>query len=164
MVVRDPVGVLVAVTIFVAASSALVGAWIVQTLGYPPCELCLAQRWPYYLGIPLAGLTASIAFAGPPRLLPPAFFGLAVIFAASALLGTYHSGVEWGFWPGPKDCSGAFDQKPAVEDFFRQLQSVKVVRCDAPALRILGLSLAGWNAIVSALLCGLAIGGTRRRS
>jgi disulfide bond formation protein DsbB len=50
-----------------------------------------------------------------------------------------------------------------VEDFLRQLQSVKVARCDAPALRILGLSVAGWNALISAGLTALTMLGLRAK-
>jgi disulfide bond formation protein DsbB len=79
------------------------------------------------------------------------------------LFGIYHSGVEWGLWQGPTDCTGSLTQADSVTDFLKQLQTVKVVRCDAVAIRILGLSLAGWNAVISAGLFGLAIMGMRAR-
>ncbi|MCI0559082.1 MAG: disulfide bond formation protein B, partial [Nitrososphaera sp.] len=60
------------------------------------------------------------------------------------------------------DCSGALDRARTVEDFLAQLQSVKVARCDVPALRILGLSLAGWNAVVSATLAIAAMIGAAK--
>jgi disulfide bond formation protein DsbB len=145
--------------ILVVASSAIAGAWIVEALGFVPCELCLAQRWPYYLGLPLAALTAGLAWRGPGRLLTAAFFGLALVFEVSAILGAYHAGVEWGLWPGPSACTGALARAGSAEDFFAQLGSVEVVRCDAPALRLLGLSLAVWNAVVSIVLSVLAIIG-----
>jgi hypothetical protein len=66
-----------------------------------------------------------------------------------------------GFWAGPQECSGALSRAASVGDFLAQLQSAKVVRCDAAALRLLGLSLAGWNAVVSAGLAGLAVAGLR---
>ena len=90
--------------------------------------------------------------------------GLVLIFAASAVFGAYHAGVEWGFWAGPTECTGALNRAASVEDFVKQLQTVKVVRCDSAALRILGLSLAGWNAIISAGLAALAVRGLRGKS
>ena len=89
---------------------------------------------------------------------------LALIFAASVVLGAYHAGVEWGFWAGPTECTGALDRAASVSDFLKQLETVKVVRCDSAALRILGLSLAGWNAVISAGLAALATLGLRFRS
>ena len=92
-----------------------------------------------------------------------AFSLLALIFAASAIFGAYHAGVEWGFWPGPTECTGALQRAASVTDFLKQLESVKVVRCDSAALRILGLSLAGWNAVISAGLAALAVLGLRAK-
>jgi disulfide bond formation protein DsbB len=151
-----------ALAILVVATATIGGAWIFQVLGYAPCELCLKQRIPYYAGIPLAALTAFIATRGPKGLLPAAFIALALIFFASAIFGAYHSGVESGFWPGPSDCTGALTKAPSMDDFMKQLQSVKVVRCDAVAIRILGLSLAGWNAVISAALTAIAVIGARK--
>lgn len=158
----DRAGVPVALAILLIAAATIGGAWLFEAFGYAPCELCLAQRWPYYAGVPLAGFAVLTAFRGPRRLLTAAFIGLALIFGASALFGAYHSGIEWGFWPGPKDCSGPLDQARTVEEFLKELQSVRVVRCDAPALRILGVSLAGWNAVISAGLAVLSGWGLSR--
>lgn len=148
-----------AVAIFVIALATIAGAWSFEAMGYAPCELCLAQRWPYYAAVPLAGLAVLVAWRGCRLATVTAFAGLALVFAASAIFGAYHSGVEWGFWPGPSACSGALAPADSVTDFLAQLEQAPVVRCDAPALRILGLSLAGWNALVSAAACGLAVRG-----
>jgi disulfide bond formation protein DsbB len=150
-----------ALAILALAVLSIAGAFIFEALGYAPCELCLKERIPYYAAIPLAGLAALFAAAGRKTLLRPAFATLAVIFAASAALGAYHAGIEWGFWGGPQECSGVLSRAASVGDFLAQLQSAKVVRCDAAALRILGLSLAGWNAVISAGLAGLAVAGLR---
>ncbi len=145
------------------AAATIAGAWTFEALGYAPCELCLAQRWPYYLAIPLAGLTLVLAWRDAGRLVILALAALALVFAGSAIFGAYHSGVEWGFWPGPSACTGTLPRAGSVADFLAQLDSVAVVRCDAPALRILGLSLAGWNAIVSAGLAILAARAARMK-
>ncbi len=151
----------IALAISLIAAGSIISAWIFEALGYAPCELCLQERIPYYLGIPAAALAVVFAARGGKIRLLAAFVGLALIFAASAGFGAYHVGVEWGFWPGPKDCTGPLDHIRSIEDFRAELQRVKVVRCDAVAIRILGLSLAGWNAIVSAGLAGLALIGAR---
>eukprot|EP01037_Dinobryon_pediforme_P012754 gene12753-12850_t len=139
------------------------GAWVFQAFGYLPCELCLKQRLAYYYGIPLAVfLVFMVQGTRYQSLVGPAFVALALIFAANSVFGLYHSGVEWGFWPGPSECSGAASSAATVGDFLKQLETVKVVRCDAVAIRILGLSLAGWNAVICAALSALGFIGARQ--
>lgn len=122
--------------------------------GYVPCKLCLTERVPYYLAAPLALVAALL----PPR---PARFLLglvALVLLYGAGLGVYHAGAEWGFWPGPSDCGGGSGAGPAdVGDFLKSLESVRPVDCTAAAWRFLGLSLAGWNALIAAAL-GLGAG------
>jgi len=148
------------------AALALGGAWFSElVLGLLPCKLCLWQRIPYYIGIP-AGLLASIAFRRPggegvARLLSGV---MALAFLASIMLGLYHAGVEWALWQGPADCGGAMAKTPgAVEDFFKTLASAKSIRCDEAAGRVLGLSFAGWNALVSVVIAGFAARGASRK-
>lgn len=141
MTARPPVRI--AFAILLTAAGSIISAWIFEARGYAPCELCLEERIPYYIGVPLSGLALYLAAAERARLLLVVFIGLALVFAASACFGAYHAGVEWGFWPGPKDCTGPLDHAGSVESFLAELQRVKVVRCDAAALRIFGLSLAG---------------------
>jgi len=158
-----------ALFVFVAATATILGAWAFQLAGYAPCELCLKQRIPYYIGIPVALLTLFVASRhrlGSHRGARLGLAVLALIFIASALFGAYHAGVEWGFWPGPADCTGTLEKAGSVNEFMKQLQTTKVVRCDAVAIRILGLSLAGWNAVISAavaVVAGVAAPGAPRR-
>lgn len=152
-----------ALAIFILASATIAGAWIFQAMGYAPCELCLKERLPYYAGIVLSATTMMLVARGARNLASATFIGLFFIFAASAVLGAYHAGVEWRFWPGPADCTGSFQKVGSMQDFLKQLHSVRVVRCDEVAIRILGLSLAGWNAVISAVLAVLAIVGLRAK-
>ena len=69
----------------------------------------------------------------------------------NAGLGTYHSGVEWGFWQGPTDCTGPVVNLGSAGDLLSRLDTVKVVRCDEVQWRFLGLSLAGYNVLISLL-------------
>ena len=145
-----------AVLVLVLAVATIAGAFAFQAAGYAPCELCLKERLPYYAGMVVAVLTIAAVRKGP-RLLPRiGFAALALLFLGSAVFGAYHAGVEWGWWAGPTDCTGTLDHAGSVADFMKQLQTVKVVRCDAVAIRILGLSLAGWNAVVSLAVAAVA--------
>jgi disulfide bond formation protein DsbB len=148
-----------ALAILLLAAATIAGAFVFQALGYAPCELCLKERIPYYAGIAVALLAVVLAVRGPRRLLLVCFAALFLIFAASAVFGVYHAGVEWGFWPGPSSCTGTIAKAASMQEFLRQLNTIKVVRCDAVAIRILGLSLAGWNAVISVLLAGIATFG-----
>src|SRR5829696_2781149 len=88
---------------------------------------------------------------------------LALIFLAGAALGAYHAGVEWDFWPGPADCGGAAPPAAgSMADFRKQLETTRVVSCTEAAFRVLGLSMAGWNVVVSLALAGFAAAAARR--
>lgn len=139
------------------AAVTLAGAWIFQAFGIVPCELCLKERIAYYGAIPLAAIIVY-AVGGRARsaVVTPGLIGLALIFAVNAGLGVYHSGVEWGVWKGPDDCTGVIAGAPKVADFLNQLKHIKVVRCDEVQIRILGLSLANWNVVISAALAVFA--------
>jgi len=148
-----------ALFVFIVATATILGAWAFQFAGYAPCELCLKQRIAYYIGIPVALLTLFVASRrrlGSRRAARLGLAALTLVFLASALFGAYHAGVEWGFWSGPADCTGTLEKAGSMNDFMKQLQTTKVVRCDAVAIRILGLSLAGWNAVISAAMAIVA--------
>lgn len=147
--------------VMLTAAATLAGAWFFQlVLEILPCPLCLEQRYAYYLAIPLGGLTALAARSGAPR--PLLLAGLAILALATlanAGLGTYHAGVEWGFWKGPTDCSGPVANLGSAADLLSKLDTVKVVRCDEVQWRFLGLSLAGYNALISLLMAAIAAWG-----
>jgi disulfide bond formation protein DsbB len=148
-----------AVTLIAVATIA--GAWFFQlVLEILPCPLCLEQRYAYYLAIPLGALTALAARSGAPR--PLLLAGLAVLALATlanAGLGTYHAGVEWGFWKGPTDCSGPVVNLGSASDLLSRLDTVKVIRCDEVQWRFLGLSLAGYNVLISLAMAVIAAWG-----
>ncbi len=138
------------------AAATILGAWGFQLIGgLPPCPLCLEQRLPYYAGVPLALLAALIA-----RRLPLPARGLLALFgvamAVTAGIAAYHAGIEWGFWPGPTDCTGSVPDTTDASSLLGQLNKAQVVRCDQAAWRLLGLSLAGWNVVISGGLAVLA--------
>ncbi len=149
-----------AIAIALIAAATIAGAWFFQlVLDIVPCPMCLEQRWAYYAIIPFALLIALLARAGVPRGVLVA--GLALIALAAlcnAGYGAYHAGVEWKFWPGPSSCTGAA-LKFGGGSLLDQLDKVKVVPCDVVQWRFLGISLAGYNALISLLMAALAAWG-----
>ncbi|MBJ6127044.1 disulfide bond formation protein B [Microvirga splendida] len=147
----------VALAVALGAAATVGGALVFEhVFGYVPCKLCLTQRNPYYIAIPL-GIIAALL---PPRWTRAGLWLLALIFIVSAGLGAYHSGVEWGVFAGPSDCGGgAGAGAGSVGDFLNQLENTRVVSCTEAAWRFLGLSLAGWNVLISLALAALAAMG-----
>ncbi len=148
--------------IAVIAAATLAGAWFFQlVLDIRPCPLCLEQRYAYYLAVPLAALVALGAALGAPRgLLRASLAILMLALAVNAGLGAYHAGIEWGFWPGPSDCTGPITDLGGG-GLLDNLNKIKVIRCDEVQWRFLGLSLAGYNALISLGLAALAAFGLR---
>jgi disulfide bond formation protein DsbB len=143
-----------ALVVVLGAAATIGGALVFEhVLGYVPCKLCLMQRNPYYVAMPL-GLLAAVL---PSRWTQLGLWLLALVFLVSAVLGAYHAGVEWGFFLGPSDCGGGSGAGAGnVGDFLNQLQNTHVVSCTQAAWRFLGLSLAGWNVLISLVLAALA--------
>ena len=157
--------------VFVLGLATILGAWGFQLIGgYMPCKLCLEERIPYYVGVPLAfvALAAALSAAAPPWIRRLALGLAAIIFIYGAYLGTYHAGAEWGWWPGPSDC-GAGGAAPATNsaDLLKQLNGIRIVSCTEASWRFptgWGLSFAGWNAVVSLVLAAFAAIGAIRKS
>jgi disulfide bond formation protein DsbB len=150
-----------ALAITLVAAATLAGAWFFQlVLDIRPCPLCLEQRYAYYLALPLGALIACLAARHAPRQWLMA--GFVILLAAAlgnAYLGGYHAGVEWKFWQGPTDCSGPILDLGSAGNLLQRLDTVKVVRCDEVQWRFLGLSLAGYNVLISLLMAALALWG-----
>jgi disulfide bond formation protein DsbB len=156
-----------AALVLALATATIGGAWFTELgLGYVPCKLCLLQRWPYYFAIPLALLAWVIAGpVGKPNAARPAFAMLGAIFMISVALGVHHAGVEYGWWVGPADCGGRVSAGPTnAADLLSAMQKTRIVSCTEASLKVLGFSLAGWNALVSFLLATLSIRGWRSRA
>jgi disulfide bond formation protein DsbB len=153
-----------ALAVAVIAAATLAGAWYFQlVLDIVPCPLCLEQRYAYYLAVPLGVLVALAAAKHAPRAVLVA--GLAVLAVATlgnAGLGTYHAGVEWGLWQGPTECTGPIGNFGSAGSMLDRLNTVKVIRCDEVQWRFLGLSLAGYNVLISLLMAAIAAWGIAR--
>jgi disulfide bond formation protein DsbB len=133
----------------------LAGAWTFQLLGYPPCKLCHWQRWPHYAAVAIGAL----ALLSRLRFLP--WFG-ALAAAATAAVGIYHTGVEQKWWLGPTTCTSGSVAGISADDLLAQINNAPLIRCDEVAWALVGVSMASWNAIFSALLVLLWIVAARR--
>ncbi|SCX07567.1 disulfide bond formation protein B [Agrobacterium sp. DSM 25558] len=134
--------------------------------GYTPCALCLLQRDPYYYAIPVGILAiAASLFQLPVWLTRTALVIIGIAMLIGAGLGVYHSGVEWGFWAGPTSCATS---APSITtnagNLLGDLNAIKAPSCNDAALRVLGLSFAGWNVLASVALAAIAFFGASRKS
>lgn len=155
-----------AMAIFALSLATLAGAWFFEYgLKLAPCPLCLEQRIPYHIIVPLSLLLAIAAAVRAPRsFLLVGFAAIAIAAACNVVLGTYHAGVEWRWWAGPADCSGPLTDLRSGGSLLDQLHAVHVVRCDEAAWRFLGLSLAGYNVLISlalAVITGFGLNAAR---
>jgi len=135
-----------------AAAAMLGGAWGFQLIGgLQPCTLCLYQRWPYWIVIIIAVFAIPTARQIGPRGL--ALFALicALVFAVGTGIAGFHTGVEQGWWKGLEACgSGNLnDPNMSLAELKAQLLATPVVRCDEVPWSLFGISLAGYNFLVS---------------
>lgn len=150
--------------VFLITSATIAGAWGFEIIGrYDPCALCLQQRIPYYavIAISLVALILTLTNTSPP-LVKWLMYACAATMIIGACMGVYHSGVEWHWWQGPSGCSstGILDAgKSVLPDFSR-----KIVPCNEAALRIFGISLAGYNALIAAALAAISFCAARKGS
>lgn len=122
----------------------LAGAWGSQLIGgLHPCEMCHWQRWPHYAALPLAVLAILV-----PGLRRPLTLLAALAIAASGVIGVMHAGVEYGWWEGFTACTSPFGADGGG-DMLATILAAPVIRCDVPQWSLLGISLAGYNAILS---------------
>lgn len=133
--------------------------------GYIPCALCLLQREPYYWAIPVAlGAFVTAIFRLPASVTRTLLGLVAIMMLIGAGMGVYHSGVEWGFWPGPTTCStSANGLTTNAGNLLSDLNTVHGPSCTEAALRVLGLSFAGWNVIASIILAAIALRAVFKR-
>jgi disulfide bond formation protein DsbB len=139
-----------------AALALIAGALGFQYLGrLPPCEMCMWQRYPH-VAAGVVGVGGYLAWRG--KLLPDSAATVlalltATLIAVSGAIGVYHAGVEWHWWLGPSACTGqAFQNRGGPLDL-----NAPVVMCDHAAWRLFGLSLAGYNALLSFALAATGV-------
>ena len=126
----------------------LLGAYGFEYIGgLRPCTLCYYQRLPFALAV-ILGLAALLR----PALIRPGLAGLTLTFVVSAGLGAYHAGVEQKWWPGPQGCTSGDGSAQTVDALLAELLATPVVMCDEIPWSLFGLSLAGYNMLISAAL------------
>jgi len=152
-----------ALVLLVASAATILTALGFEHIGgYEPCALCLRERIPYYIALPLAAVTLLAAVLKAPRPLMALLFGLlTLLMLVSAWLGIYHAGVEWDLWEGPASC-GATSGPADAGSMLNSLQGGNTgPSCDEAVWRFLGLSFAGWNVVASAFLFAVAFLGIK---
>jgi len=142
------------------SAALLLGALAFQYWGgLAPCEMCIWQRWPHGAAI-LFGLVGGglvLVRALPANLARPLAIVAIAAIAVSGAIGIFHAGVEWKLWPGPSECTG-IGYVPGRDDF----KPLQIVRCDEAQWRLFGISLAGYNALVSLGVAAAAASFLRR--
>lgn len=132
------------------------GAWFFQyAIGLEPCELCLLERWPYYIGIPL--LAIAVMWRRRPIVAVPVFTVVALLFLAGTAVACYHVGVEQHWFAGPTACTGPTTEANSIDALRAQLMAQEPVRCDVIQWSLFGISLAGWNLVASACLAVVSL-------
>jgi disulfide bond formation protein DsbB len=113
--------------------------------GLTPCEMCYWQRYPHAAAIVLAG----VAFAGPATSARSRMLTMlaALAIALSGAIGVYHAGVELGVFEGMTTCTST--ARGTGEELLKEILAAPLVRCDQVQFSFLGISMAGWNAILS---------------
>jgi disulfide bond formation protein DsbB len=139
-----------------AASAVVLGGALLSQYwgGLAPCEVCLLQRWPWGVAIVIAFIATMVG--GRPAL-PWVALLLAAVFVVSGGLAFYHVGVEQHWFAGPSACSAAATAADTVEALKAQILRQQPVRCDDVAWSLWGISLAGWNLVVSLAMLGCCV-------
>ncbi len=129
------------------SAALLAGAFIFQSLGYAPCQMCIWQRYPHGLAAAIGAIVWLVPWHG----LLLAGAGAA---ATTSGIGFFHAGVEQGWWEGPATCSGGEIGALSPDALLDQIMAAPLVRCDEIPWELFGLSMAAWNGVIS---LGLAL-------
>ena len=142
------------------SAALLAGAFAFQYIGgLAPCHLCLVQRWPHMAAV-LIGVVVLTLGRGPlARLLMLVGAASAATTAGYAM---YHTGVERAWWAGPDTCTSGSIEGVSAGDLLNQIMAAPLIRCDDVAWSMAGLSMAAWNAVLSALLALMWVAAWRR--
>lgn len=139
--------------LFAVSGSLLLGALAFQFLGgLAPCEMCFWQRYAH-LGV--LAMSALALLSGKRAL---AWLSVVAMVVAAGL-GLYHAGVEQKWWAGVTACTAPVSAGMSSADMLEALMNAPLVRCDEIAWSLFGVSMAGWNLLISAgaALCAVAV-------
>jgi len=146
--------------LLVASLAMILGAYGFQYIGeMEPCEMCYWQRYAYYVAIPLLAVAVLVAADSTQGILARAFTGLAALaLLTGAVIAAYHAGVEYKWWPGPESCSAGSFIADTAEAFLAAIKGRNIVMCDEVPWSLFGISMAGYNSIIS---LGLGLFGVK---
>jgi len=148
-----------AIVLVVAAATILTALAFEHLGGYAACPLCLEERYAYYFAVPASAVALLLVRNYATGLARILLLLIALAFLANMVAGIYHAGIEWKWWPGPSECSGAFELQWGEGG----IVDTPIIRCDEASWRFLWLSFAGWNAVVSAVLASVAAWGAMQK-
>jgi disulfide bond formation protein DsbB len=150
------------VVVLAVSVAVLAGAWFFQlAMGLVPCELCLAERWPWYAAVVISGIFLGLRRPEVDRY-GAALFGL--LFLGAFVLAAYHVGVEQHWIAGPDACTISGDHHAkTIEELTAEIMAAPAVRCDDIQWSLAGISLAGWDAILCLGMVIVAWDARRRR-
>ena len=139
-----------AAVLAMAGSAATLGAgfFFQHVIGLVPCELCIWQRWPHVAAVALAGLALALRWR-----LGLALAAVALVVGAG--IAVYHVGVEQHWWQGPTTCGAPDFGNLTPQQMLEALRAAPIVRCDEIPWSLFGISMAGYNALLSAGLAGV---------
>ena len=147
-----------ALTVLVASAGILLAAFAFQHIGgLQPCVLCIYQRYPYGMTIAASAAAALLAYLDRGRWSRLLIALCGLTFLVGAGIAAFHVGVELQWWAGTSECGGQATGADTVAELKRQLMGQGVVRCDAVAWSFLGVSMAGWNLLLSLGLAGISL-------
>ncbi len=151
---------LAAPLVALAAPLLLYGGALVSQFGFGlhPCEMCYWQRWPHQAAIVLALL--ALLLHRNDKIMRALTLLAAIAIAVSGAIGIFHAGVEYGLWEGLTTCSTSHSGPISLDE----IMAAPIIRCDVAQWRLLGISLAGFNAIFSAAAAALVLTLLRRRT
>ena len=141
LAVAEPAARTARILAFAVPAALLGGAYISQyVFGLYPCEMCWWQRYAHFAALALGVL----ALVRPSARVLTALAGVAILFAG--LIGGYHAGVEYGWWQGLTACTSQIDMS---QDALEAISAGPLIRCDQVQWSLLGISLAGFNFLIS---------------
>ena len=141
LAVAEPAARTARILAFAVPAALLGGAYISQyVFGLYPCEMCWWQRYAHFAALALGVL----ALVRPSARVLTAMAGVAILFAG--LIGGYHAGVEYGWWQGLTACTSQIDMS---QDALEAISAGPLIRCDQVQWSLLGISLAGFNFLIS---------------
>lgn len=148
------------------SAAVLAGAHAFERIGgLAPCLLCLEQREVHWTALTIALITlVATQIIKADRVMAAGLVGLTVAYIFSTWVAGFHAGVEWGLWPGPAACSGAGVSAAPVsgDDILHSLNNPKPLAgppCEVAAWRLFGLSMAGYNVLISLSMAALSAYG-----